>query len=80
MKNLKDIILEKLIINKNTKIEKVKHKYHPESREELEELIKKLIKERGHDADLNDIDTSKITDMSGLFNYDQFDKKFKFYW
>ena len=66
MKNLKDIILEKLIINKNTKINK--YHYHPTKWSELKELVKQLIKERGNDADLNDIDTSKITDMSDLFS------------
>ena len=64
MKNLKDTILEKLVFNKHTKR---KYNYHPESRDELEELVNKLIKERGNDADLNDIDTSKITYMPALF-------------
>jgi len=41
--------------------------YHPKTKEELEELVKKLIKERGNDADLNDIDVSNIEDMSQLF-------------
>ena len=39
----------------------------PKSRTELKELVKKLIGERGNEADLNDIDTSLITDMSSLF-------------
>ena len=65
MKNLKDIIIEKLIINKNTKIEK--YHYHPKDRDELEKLVKKLIEERGNGADLNDIDTSDIEDMSKIF-------------
>ena len=38
-----------------------------------DETIKKIVKGElnrlGHDADLNHIDTSQITDMSGLFNY-----------
>ena len=50
------------------KIEKdSKYNYHPKTKEELKKLIEKLIKERGNNADLNDIDTSKITDMSYLF-------------
>jgi surface protein len=65
MKNLKDIILEKLIINKNTKVQN--YNYFPKDRKELRELIEKLIKERGFDADLNDIDVSEITDMHSLF-------------
>ena len=43
------------------------YKYFPKTRDELKELVKKLIKERGNEADLNDIDTSEITDMSQLF-------------
>ena len=39
----------------------------PKSRTELKELVKKLIGERGNEADLNDIDTSLITDMNSLF-------------
>ena len=65
MKNLKDIILERLHINKDTGNRH--YNYHPKTKNELKELIKKLIKERGNDADLNDIDTSKITDMTSLF-------------
>ena len=30
-------------------------------------LLEQLIEERGNEADFNDIDTSKITDMSELF-------------
>jgi len=66
MKNLKDIIIEKLKINSKSKISK--YTYHPEDKDELQDLIKQLIKERGEEADLNDIDTSKITDMSYLFS------------
>ena len=69
MKNLKDIIQERLHINKYTTNY---YNYHPKTKEELKELIRKLIKERGNDADLNDIDTSKITDMSYMF----YDSKF----
>ena len=65
MNNLKEFIIEKLIINKNTKIEK--YHYHPKDRDELEKLVKKLIEERGNEADLNDIDTSDIEDMSKIF-------------
>ena len=43
------------------------YKYFPKTRDELKELVKKLIKERGNEADLNDIDTSEITDMADVF-------------
>ena len=67
MKNLKDIIIERLHINKDTGNHDSHYNYHPKTRDELKELIYKLIKERGNEADLNDIDTSEITDMSVLF-------------
>ena len=69
MKNLKDIIQERLHINKDISNY---YNYHPKTKEELKQLVYKLIKERGNDADLNDIDTSKITDMSYMF----YDSKF----
>lgn len=65
MKHIFDFINEKLIINKNTKFKK--YNYHPKDKNELQDIVNKLIKERGNKADLNDIDTSEITDMSKLF-------------
>ena len=70
MKNLKDIILEKLVINKNTKIDK--YHYHPKDKSELKKIVKQLIDERGDEADLNDIDTSEITNMTNLFSNSKF--------
>ena len=49
-----------------------KYKYQPKTKEELEDLIKKLIEERGNKADLNDVDVSRITDMSYLFYKSKF--------
>ena len=69
MKNLKDTIVERLHINKDTGNN---HNYHPKTRDELKELVDKLIKERGYNADLNDIDTSEITDMTELFYNSKF--------
>ena len=69
MKNLKDIIIEKLKVNSQTKIDI--YNYHPTDKD-LTRLIQKLIKQRGQEADLNDIDTSKITDMSQLFELSHF--------
>ena len=65
MKKINQFILEKLKINKDIKVNK--YHYHPKDKDELIDLLNKLIKERGNEADLNDIDTSKITNMSGLF-------------
>jgi len=64
MKNLKEIIQEKLKINSQSKI----HNFVPETREELEQIIIKLIEQHGNKADLNDIDISKINDLSCLFS------------
>ena len=72
MKNLKDIIQERLHINKDTGNHYHNYNYHPKTRDELEKLVKKLIKERGNEADLNDIDTSEITDMSYMFQHSSF--------
>ena len=67
MKSLKSYIQEKLVIKKN------KYKYFPKTKEELREIIEKRIKDEGNEVNLNDIDTSKITDMSELFVEIDFD-------
>lgn len=72
MKTLNQYIEEKLVLNSNTKIRKQEYNYHPKSREELKELIEQLLEERGNNADLNDIDTSAVTSMSGLFHLSKF--------
>ena len=69
MKTLQNYITEKILINKNSKIE---YNYHPETKDELEDIIKRRIKSEGNECDLNDIDTSSITDMSGLFEESEF--------
>ena len=61
MKSLKSYIQEKLIIKKS------KYNYCPKTKEELQDIIKQRIKEEGNEVDLNDIDVSKVTDMSALF-------------
>ena len=43
------------------------------SKKELKELIKQRIAEQGPSCDLNDIDVSKVTDMSYLFFETSFD-------
>ena len=70
--NDKFSILERLHINKDTKNHQNNHyNYHPNDYE-LRQLVYKLIKERGNEADLNDIDTSEITDMSFIFKNSKF--------
>ena len=64
MKSLAHYIQEKLIIKKN---KSTNYKYFPQTKEELKEMIEKRIKDEGNEVDLNDIDVSKITDMSSLF-------------
>jgi hypothetical protein len=58
--SLDDYITEKLKISKNN----IGYNYFPKSKEELQDILKELIEDRGNDGDFNDIDTSKITDMS----------------
>ena len=67
MKQLNYYIVEKLKINKNSN-NKPEYHYHPEKLSELIELLIKLVNERGSDADLNDVDVGRITDMSDLFH------------
>ena len=68
MKQINKYIVERLHINKDIK----SYNYHPKTKVELKELIDKLIKERGNKADLNDIDTSEITDMTYMFYNSKF--------
>ena len=65
MKQINNFIQEKLKINSKSKIDK--YNYHPKDKEELQDILRELIYKRGRIADLNDIDTSAITDMSRLF-------------
>ena len=68
MKEIVKFIKEGLKITSNTKVnERPKYNYHPKTKEELQDLLKQLTKERGNEGDFNDIDTSKITDMADLF-------------
>ena len=61
MKSLKSYIQEKLIIKK------INYNYFPETKKELKTIIKQRIEQEGPEVDLNDIDVSKIKDMSDLF-------------
>ena len=69
MKSLENYIQEKLIIKKN---KSANYKYFPQTKEELKEIIENRIKDEGNEVDLNNIDVSKITDMSSLFEYSDF--------
>ena len=64
MKSLTNYIQEKLIIKKSKRVE---YKYFPQTKKELQDIIKQRIKEEGNNVDLNDIDVSNIKDMSYLF-------------
>ena len=68
MKLLPQYIQEKLIIKKS----KNNYKYFPETKKELKDIILQRIKNEGNEVDLNDIDVSKITDMSYLFEKTNF--------
>ena len=70
MKSLTQHITEKLVLNNTTKVRK--YNYHPKTNAELQKLVEKLVEERGNESDLNDIDTSQITDMSWIFDYSTF--------
>jgi len=65
MKTLPDFIKESFKIGKN-KMADI-YNYYPKNKKELREIISKLLSERGPNANLNDIDVSKITNMSWLF-------------
>ena len=47
-------------------------KYKPKDKSELSKLLKDLIKERGNSGNFNDINTSSITDLAGLFQKSDF--------
>lgn len=62
MKSINNYISEKLFIRKTT------IKIQVSSKEELSKIIKERIINNGVNCDLNDIDVSKIKDMSNLFS------------
>ena len=64
MKQIDTYINERLKINKDSG---KKYNYHPDDSYQLRNLIERLLKERGPDANLNDIDVSKVTNMASMF-------------
>ena len=68
MKTINTYISEKLQLNKKLADSQQKYNYFPKTKQELTDILKELIKERGYKADLNDIDVSKIEDMSYVFS------------
>ena len=62
MKQINSYINEKLVINKDIKA----YTCHPKDWHELRDILEERLKEN-KDADLNDIDVSKVKDMSNLF-------------
>ena len=71
MKTLRQHIDEALKIGKNLS-EWSAYSCQPKTKDELKEIIKKRISEQGNECDLNDIDTSLITDMAWLFHNMEF--------
>jgi len=61
MKSLKESLFDNDLVSKDPVV------YHPKTRDELEKCIEKELKKQGPDANLNIIDTSKITNMYELF-------------
>ena len=64
MENISSFVIEKLKVNKDARMKKLT----PLTRKELRDMIIKILDEEGPDANLNEIDTSKITDMNHLFS------------
>lgn len=69
MKSIINYINEKLFIKRKH------YKYFPETKTELKKIIIDRIKKEGNNVNLNDIDTSDITNMEALF-YSKFSNDF----
>lgn len=64
MKYFSNIITEKLKLSSNSSEKNI---YRPKTKKELRSILEQRLELEGKDSDLNDIDVSKIEDMSFLF-------------
>lgn len=72
MKSITTYITEALRIKSGAKIATgPQYNYHPETKDELVAAIKEKMAENGVNANLNDIDVSKIEDFDYLFSSDK---------
>lgn len=69
MLSINNFISEKLKINSKSKVNQQEYKYHPNTCVELMEIVGKRIKEEKDNIDFNDIDTSNVQIMEGVFAY-----------
>ena len=63
MKSLNEYIIEKILINKNSKFNKIK----VESKDQLEAIIQKRYNNNNSFIDLTDIDISELDNLSSIF-------------
>ena len=68
-KTKSSLMLEKLKINSKSKVDKLEYKYHPTTQFELIKIVNDRIQEEHDNIDFNDIDTSNIKTMIGIFSY-----------
>jgi len=59
-------------MNETHNLDKRKYKFFPKDKEQLKQIIKQQIKQYGNNVNLNNVDTSNITDMSYLFQDSKF--------
>ena len=64
MKSLNQYIIEKILINKNSKLNKIK----VESKDKLQSIIQERYNSNNAFIDLTDLDISELDDLSGIFD------------